>query len=327
MLFKTKKNNLIFWIISFLIFFSIFTIASIYDYDISLKNFENYNQNNIFLELIMYVFNIYGHSIISFPVYISITLATFLVFKKNKEGFKKYIKIIISIFYGSLFLLSLLFFSFYKSIEDWNETKSINQLIIQLTISSVALLLGILTIIFIHLIFYTNKIIKTKIDIEKVGFNAVLCLIFILISMVVVYILKIGVARPRPREIFNLENPKDAFKYPFEISIKNRSGQSFPSGHTQSACSVFGLLFFIDKKNNLCKKLYYYLLVIFSILAILTGVSRILILAHFLTDVLMAYFICLVAFLITKYWLPKYLIKKEISYKEKISQKKGNKNG
>ena len=54
---------------------------------------------------------------------------------------------------------------------------------------------------------------------------------------------------------------------------------SFPSGHTMSAFALYGLLAFLVKRNKVLSGL------IFLILAILIGISRIYLVQHFLKDV------------------------------------------
>ncbi|MDY0317713.1 MAG: phosphatase PAP2 family protein [Candidatus Izemoplasmatales bacterium] len=76
-------------------------------------------------------------------------------------------------------------------------------------------------------------------------------------------------------------------------------GYSMPSGHTQSASTVFfGVYQFFKKK---------YLLIIAIIITVLVAISRMYIGVHYLTDVLVGAFL---GILIT-YYLAKYLSKKE----------------
>ncbi|QGS51645.1 phosphatase PAP2 family protein [Spiroplasma tabanidicola] len=316
MLFKTKKNNAIFWVLSFAFFFTIFTAFAFFDFKISKSVLDSNVKNDGFASFIMYFFNIYGHSIICFPVYFSFAILTLLLFKRAKGALNKVFYIIIQVVYVVVFIIALCFFSFYKTIEDWNDNANRTQYIMQLTISSLIIVLAIITITLTLLFSHTNKIVKTKPDIEKIAFQALLCLIYISISMAVVYFLKIAVARPRPREIFATKDPLNEFKYPFEISTKNRSGQSFPSGHALSSTSMFGFLFFFDKETKK-KNIKYILMIIFSLLTFLTDISRVLILAHFITDVLMANFLACCSYYLVKDCLAKYLYKKDQKIKNK----------
>ena len=76
-------------------------------------------------------------------------------------------------------------------------------------------------------------------------------------------------------------------------------GYSMPSGHTQSASTVFfGLYQFFKKK---------YLLIIAIVITVLVAISRMYIGVHYLTDVLVGAFLGI----IITYYLAKYLSKKE----------------
>gem|GEM_PF-4510429 len=64
---------------------------------------------------------------------------------------------------------------------------------------------------------------------------------YIALSFLTVTIFKYSFGRPRPFQVFN-ENYD--FYYAFQINFSSMRGVSFPSGHTVSAASLFGLLFF-----------------------------------------------------------------------------------
>ncbi len=74
---------------------------------------------------------------------------------------------------------------------------------------------------------------------------------------------------------------------PININLITETGYSFPSGHSLTAFAFYGLiiyLIYISKIKN--KKIY---ITLFSILILVTGLSRIYLGVHFFTDVIGAF--------------------------------------
>ena len=89
------------------------------------------------------------------------------------------------------------------------------------------------------------------------------------------FLLKIIVSRPRPEG----------------INIITESGFSFPSGHAMMSIALFGLLIYFAYKFIKNKGLRIFLIIIFSILTLMIGTSRIYLGVHYFSDVLAGFLI------------------------------------
>lgn len=91
------------------------------------------------------------------------------------------------------------------------------------------------------------------------------------LSALVNFILKNIIQRTRPLEEFRL--------------IKE-SGFSFPSGHSITSMVFYGFLIYLVSEFVKNKKVKYVLTILFSILIVLIGLSRVYLGVHYITDVL-----------------------------------------
>lgn len=132
-------------------------------------------------------------------------------------------------------------------------------------------------LIFALILFYKNKKMFLKFTI-----------ILILVSIYVL-LLKYLVSRPRPFTMFNLNS--------LDHLVKNAS---FPSGHT-----TFSFLFAFFTQKNYSKNL---MKVFIWILAILISLSRIVILAHYVSDVLFSFIFLLIIYCSFEFFWNKYFI-------------------
>ena len=107
-----------------------------------------------------------------------------------------------------------------------------------------------------------------------------------LISVVVCYILKYSVSRPRP---YTLENSL-YYTYWIQTGKTVESSFSFPSGHTTCASALAFALFFLTKKK--CRYLY-------LLFPIVMAYTRIYFSVHYFTDCLTGLFIGLLGSLIS----------------------------
>ena len=112
-------------------------------------------------------------------------------------------------------------------------------------------------------LFFLFLILKKK----NISFIIASCLI---ISTIFNNVVKLIIRRPRP-EVLRLVTEKSF---------------SFPSGHTMGAISMYGIILYLIIKSNLNKNVKLMLGIIFSILPILVGISRIYLGAHFASDII-----------------------------------------
>lgn len=76
---------------------------------------------------------------------------------------------------------------------------------------------------------------------------------------------------------------------PIDISLIEESGYSFPSGHSLTAMAFYGLLIYYIYKSNIGKNKKIALEILFSIIIVLIGLSRIYLGVHYFTDVVGAF--------------------------------------
>ena len=71
---------------------------------------------------------------------------------------------------------------------------------------------------------------------------------------------------------------------PADINLIEETSYSFPSGHSLTAMAFYGFIIYLIYKSNLKYKKAY--IILFSILILLIGLSRVYLGVHFITDVL-----------------------------------------
>jgi undecaprenyl-diphosphatase len=118
--------------------------------------------------------------------------------------------------------------------------------------------------------------------------------LFISLGIITLFtqIIKVIVKRPRP----------------VGINLLQIGGYSFPSGHTTSAVSFYGLLIYFIYKSNFSKGKKIFLISVLSLLIFLIGISRIYLGVHYASDVL-AGFILAIMHLILYISLANFIIK------------------
>ena len=129
--------------------------------------------------------------------------------------------------------------------------------------------------------------------------------------------LKCLFSHPRPLTYFeHVIHKSDLLTFVEGVELRTAWASSFPSGHTTSAFALFGLLILISK-NQVLK-------VILMIGAILTGLSRIYLVQHFLKDVLagavLGVFIAVLMYQFVEYLGAKMWANQNVLLSLKISQ-------
>ncbi len=76
---------------------------------------------------------------------------------------------------------------------------------------------------------------------------------------------------------------------PIDISLIEESGYSFPSGHSLTSMAFYGLLMYYIYKSNIKKNKKLILEILFLIIIVLIGLSRIYLGVHYFTDVVGAF--------------------------------------
>jgi membrane-associated phospholipid phosphatase len=112
--------------------------------------------------------------------------------------------------------------------------------------------------------------------------------IFVILMLVTCEVLKNFFGRPRPREIVDAFYQKNHFHYALEPCFQDYRSKSFPSGHTVSSVLMLSTLFYVPKKS----KGAFYTLLAFNVVTIgCTGLARVMIHAHWSTDVTFSMFL------------------------------------
>ncbi len=144
-------------------------------------------------------------------------------------------------------------------------------------------------VLFIAAVIVINRQKPEKVrEYKKAG---LVLLILIFTELILVNIVKILWARPRMRSIQSIEQ----FKYWYQINGPSTSEElkSFPSGHVANAFTLLAYSLFIPKNKPTMKKWF----IAFALLwGTLVAVSRIVIGAHFFSDVVVAGYITTLLF-------------------------------
>lgn len=73
---------------------------------------------------------------------------------------------------------------------------------------------------------------------------------------------------------------------PIDINLIEETGYSFPSGHSLTAMAFYGFIIYLIYNSNINKRSKRIFILLFSVLILITGLSRIYLGVHFFTDVL-----------------------------------------
>ena len=131
-----------------------------------------------------------------------------------------------------------------------------------------------------------------------------------LLTLLFMYLTKQLLFNGMPRPITFFENLENLYLI---NGVKVHKSNSFPSGHTTTAFTIFTLLILISKNN--------YLKFTFALLAIIAGFSRIYLSQHFLIDVLAGAILGVSIALISCLIIDKICYKNKITLDERISVK------
>lgn len=158
--------------------------------------------------------------------------------------------------------------------------------------------------LFITLFLLVSLIIFKRKEINLALILAIL--IAILLPTVVTNLVKGYVHAPRPLTVFRGE--EWLYMIP---GYKNNYEFSFPSGHTTGAFACFTITSFLSNKKSIIYP------IVFIIIAVLVGISRIYLLQHFWEDILWG---SIIGFACSR--LVLYIYEKKIQKKNKLNTRK-----
>lgn len=270
-----STNKKILMVSSIILMLIILAFGTI-DYDVSTNLV---NKDSLFGKF----FNRHGE----FPLGLVMLIGTAILFGTRKKE-KSFNNISGYIFGVPLMLL----FSFFIAIMPFNYAYEHIDGGIPTELFILAIVMTV--IIFIITLFIIKKIgSKNLIKYRKI---AILLILLGISSIVVVNIIKILWARPRMRSISSIEG----FRYWYEINgpSNNNELKSFPSGHTANSFLMIALAYLVPSK--MWKKRF----VIFAIVwGSCVALSRVIIGAHFLSDVIVGGIITIIVMFILEYFL------------------------
>jgi len=248
------------------------------DYDVSMNLV---NKDSSFGEF----FNRHGE----FPVGLVMLIGVAILFGTRKKE-----KVLDNIL-GYIFAIPFMFlFSFFIGIMPFNYAY-------EHTEGGIPSGMFILAIVISVIIFITSLIVVKKMGRDRLMKYRKIALLFVLLgisSLVVVNLIKILWARPRMRSISSIEE----FKYWYEINglSNNNELKSFPSGHTANSFLMVALAYLIPTKVWRNR---------FMIFGIAWGscvaLSRVILGAHFLSDVIVGGYVTIVVMFILEHFLLK----------------------
>ncbi|WP_339029656.1 phosphatase PAP2 family protein [Spiroplasma endosymbiont of Cantharis nigra] len=271
----------------FLVILTFFILSSIFDLRISKLINESLNKT-----WFTSVFDTYGRVCLFFPIYLFlfIFLLKFLSYLKTNRN----VKIVYVILFNLIYFASLTIFLYFKKQFSFkNNSFDISKF----SFSIFLLVLLVIFIIFINI--YLRDLFDGKNNYINIYFQQALsAALFISLLFINVGIFKILFGRNRPYDVLIEE---ENFQWLLQINFSKVRGSSFPSGHTAAAGAMLSLIYFLDNKR--VSKIIFTISIVSLIL--LTGISRVLMSKHFLTDVLFS--ILLVSIY---YFLSKIIVKK-----------------
>jgi len=99
---------------------------------------------------------------------------------------------------------------------------------------------------------------------------------------------------------------------PLDIALIKETGFSFPSGHSMVSAAFYGLIIYLIYKSKMKKQLKMLLIILFSLVILNIGLSRIYLGVHYTTDVLAGFILAAIhLILFVELIYKKYIIKEK----------------
>ena len=204
---------------------------------------------------------------------------------------KRMVSLIPSVLFGILLIVFGVFMGFFEPIEYLVTVPKVVLVLISIIVTALT-------------IYAFIRILKDNTDAEKRRF-AYFIIFFVITQMIVINVIKVPWGRPRMRLIE--EYPEIMFqdwwvigssikdKY-LALGVGSNEFKSFPSGHTASALNIFiiTVLPYLNKKLENKKNLFFIISVVFTVLV---AISRIIMGAHFITDVTVGFLVGFIIYL------------------------------
>lgn len=320
----TKKQKYLFWGLFTLIFISILLVATFYDLQISqlLAGKDLINGNFYSVNKFARFFEVVGEM----PLYLFVMFACAILivnfFNLKNKVLSRILQALFFVIgvgvavYGFMHFVGYLADFHPETFKEIEESKL--SILIYLVIDAA------LQFLLTFLIFA-----KFKNNIKELTIIAVIILITAALSNGIVQGIKPFAARERFRAfyyfeyrnvahqgftnwyIFNGSAKEIAATYPEELNVTKSFYTSFPSGHTCGAAITYTMMFFpvfIDKLNK--KKTSWIFIAIPVVYTGIVAFTRILIGAHYLSDVLFGGTITFISAIIAYYIVKKFIDKK-----------------
>lgn len=239
------------------------------------------------------------------PVYIvpSIALGVIFFYLKKESSFPDWLRLGLMIFI-LLFSIGFNYYGSHKLIKYYNIHVEDKFSGIQRTI-----LEGIMGVVFASVWFFVASFIKKE-HLKNAAICSLIVVITTILSQGTVQLIKPLFGRARYR-LMNVSGDFSEFTYWFQINIgKSVSKEqlalgieadgykSFPSGHTAGAAVIFSLMA-IPKVFNLSKKVDYIITTVVYCLIGIVAFSRIVMGAHYLSDVTMGALLTFISYIVS----------------------------
>jgi membrane-associated phospholipid phosphatase len=190
--------------------------------------------------------------------------------------------------------IALSFFYFDKPIAMWADAHTISQKFPWLEwVTNLGI--GVVDIVVVALVALIFRFVVKNVQWERRAWFVWICLV---IPNLVCLVLKVLFGRARPDMLFSDQ------LYGFYGLHKSAAFWSFPSGHTTT---IMGLAFGLSA-------LFPQYIIAFIGVGSFVALSRILLLKHFLSDVLMATYLALIEVGLLYYWLSKYVQREKANH-------------
>ncbi|WP_026389624.1 phosphatase PAP2 family protein [[Acholeplasma] multilocale] len=250
-------------------------------------------------------FDIFGQMTVSIPV-ISLIVLFFIALNKKGIIINKYLEY-------SIYSIAIIIFVITGWMDIISEKNSDKTKIISAVINTI-LFLSLYSGIIYYLKFKKPEFIYND---SKLLEKVVTALLFVIATFVMMQLLKFVFSRPRPRTVMaDIDEYREWWNIHYTEHWK--INKSFPSGHSTSAISILALALVWDRRTTR----YYSTIAIAIATTVIVATSRMVITAHFLTDVTGATIFSFIWFGIFN-WLRN----DKMTWVDKIIKKKEARNG